>query len=60
VVARQGVTPIRALKKGLESLDNPKLAGMVLNEASDFDHTNYADQYYGVNRPHNDIRPVKQ
>src|ERR1700694_299352 len=43
VVVREGVTPIRALKKGFESLDNPKLVGMVLNEASEFDRTNYAD-----------------
>ena len=51
VVVREGVTPIRALKKGFESLDNPKLVGMVLNEVSDFDRTNYADQYYGLDKP---------
>ena len=50
VVVREGVTPIRALKKGFESLDNPKLVGLVLNEASEFDRTNYADQYYALNR----------
>jgi len=49
LVVREGVTPIRALKKGFESLDNPKLIGMVLNEASEFDRTNYADQYYALN-----------
>lgn len=48
VVVREGVTPIRTLKKGLESLDNPKLVGMVLNEASDFDRTSYEDQYYAL------------
>ena len=48
VVVREGVTATRALKKGLESLDNPKLVGIVLNEASEFDHTNYADQYYAL------------
>jgi capsular exopolysaccharide synthesis family protein len=60
LVVREGVTPLHALKKGFESLDNPKLVGIVLNEASDFDHTNYADQYYGLNRPDSDLRPVKQ
>ena len=49
-VVREGVTPIRALKKSFDSLDNPKLIGMVLNEASEFDRTNYADQYYALNR----------
>jgi capsular exopolysaccharide synthesis family protein len=50
LIIREGVTPIRALQKGLESLDNPKLIGMVLNEASEFDRTNYADQYYGLSK----------
>jgi capsular exopolysaccharide synthesis family protein len=50
VVVREGVTPIHALKKGFESLDNPKLVGIVLNEASEFDRTNYTDQYYALNR----------
>jgi len=60
VVVREGVAPIRALEKGFKSLDNPKLLGMVLNEASEFDHTNYADQYYGLSRSQTNIRPVKQ
>jgi capsular exopolysaccharide synthesis family protein len=50
LVVREGVTPIRALKKGFESLNNPKLVGMVLNEASEFDRANYGDQYYALNR----------
>jgi protein-tyrosine kinase len=50
LVVREGVTPIRALKRSLESLDNPKLAGMVLNEAVEYDSTSYTDQYYGLNR----------
>ena len=50
-VVREGVTPIRALKKSFESLDNPKLVGMVLNEASEFDRTSYADQYYALGGP---------
>lgn len=51
LVVREGVTSIRALKKSYESLDNPKLVGMVLNEASEFDRTNYSDQYYALSRP---------
>jgi protein-tyrosine kinase len=50
LVVREGVTPIRALEKGLKSLDDPKFVGMVLNEASEFDRTNYSDQYYGLSR----------
>lgn len=49
LIVREGVTPIHALKKSYESLDNPKVVGMVLNEASEFDRTNYADQYYALN-----------
>jgi capsular exopolysaccharide synthesis family protein len=45
VVVREGVASVKALKKGLQALDNPKLVGIVLNEASDFDRPNYADQY---------------
>lgn len=51
LVVREGLTPIGALEKSMQSLDNPKLVGMVLNEASEFDRTNYSDQYYGINRP---------
>lgn len=46
LVVREGVTPVNALKKGLESLDDPKLVGVVLNGASEFDRVNYYDQYY--------------
>ena len=60
VVVREGVTPIRALKRGFESLDNPKLVGMVLNEASELDRTNYADQYYALKRPQQNPPVVKQ
>jgi len=60
VVVREGVTPVHSLKKGFESLDNPKLVGIVLNEASEFDRTNYADQYYALSGPQTNIRPLKQ
>jgi Mrp family chromosome partitioning ATPase len=46
LVVREGVTPIKALKKGLQGLDNPKVIGVVLNEASEFDRVNRYEQYY--------------
>lgn len=48
LVVREGVAPIKAVKKGLASLDNPKLIGVVLNGASEFDRVNYYDQYYAA------------
>jgi len=51
LVVREGVASVKALKEGLASLDNPKLVGIVLNEASDFDRTNYAQHYLNVLRP---------
>jgi protein-tyrosine kinase len=50
LVVREGVAAVKALQKGLESLDNLKLVGTVLNEASESDRTGYAGQYYGVER----------
>ena len=50
LVVREGVTPVRALKKSIEMLDKPDLLGIVLNESSEFDHTNYTDQYYALTR----------
>jgi capsular exopolysaccharide synthesis family protein len=48
LVVREGVALVKALKKGLQALDNPKLVGIVLNEASEFNHANYEDQYYAL------------
>ena len=48
LVVREGVAPIKALKMGVNGLDNPKWVGIVLNEVSEFDQVNYSDQYYGV------------
>lgn len=48
LVVREGVTPTNDLKKGLAGLDNPKLLGVVLNEASEFDHLKYEGQYYAT------------
>jgi len=50
LVVREGVAPIKALKMGVKSLDNPKWLGVVLNEASEFDRVNYTDQYYGTKK----------
>ena len=46
LVIRRGVASIKALKKGLEAIDNPSLVGVVFNDAPDFDHTNYNEKYY--------------
>jgi capsular exopolysaccharide synthesis family protein len=46
LVVRKGTVSRTALKKAVESLDNPKLVGIVLNDASDYDRVNYYDQYY--------------
>jgi capsular exopolysaccharide synthesis family protein len=45
-VVRKGAVSRAALKKAVESIDNPKLVGIVLNDASDYDRVNYYDQYY--------------
>jgi capsular exopolysaccharide synthesis family protein len=46
LVVREGVTPIRQLKKSLAILDEPKLIGVVLNEASELDGASYQSRYY--------------
>lgn len=51
LVVREGVAPVKTLKKGLESLDNAKLVGLVLNTASEFDRVNYYDQHYAATKP---------
>jgi capsular exopolysaccharide synthesis family protein len=48
LVVREGVAPLKALKNGLQSLDHPKLIGVVVNEASEFDQIDYHGQYYGA------------
>ncbi|HXY13195.1 MAG TPA: CpsD/CapB family tyrosine-protein kinase [Terriglobales bacterium] len=50
LVIREGMTPLKALKSGLQALDNPKLIGVVVNEASEFDQANYHGQYYGARK----------
>jgi len=50
LVVREGVAPLNALKKGLQSLDHPKLIGVVMNEASESSQGNYEGQYYGARK----------
>jgi len=59
LVVREGVAPLKALKKGLQSLDHPKLIGVVVNEASEFDQLDYDGQYYGP-RKYGDKSSKKQ
>jgi capsular exopolysaccharide synthesis family protein len=51
LVVREGVTPLKALKRGLQALDHPKLIGVVMNDASGSDQANYEGQYYSANSP---------
>jgi protein-tyrosine kinase len=46
LVVREGITPIKILKKGLANLDNPKLVGVVLNEASEYEGIDYNGANY--------------
>ena len=46
LVVREGATPKSILRKGLETLDNPKVVGVVLNEAHQVESSYYSDYYY--------------
>jgi capsular exopolysaccharide synthesis family protein len=46
LVVREGLAPIKALKRGLQALDHPKLIGVVINEAMELSHSSYGGQYY--------------
>ena len=37
---------VKALQESQQALDNPKLVGIVLPEASDSDRTNHEGQYF--------------
>lgn len=50
LVVREGLAPVKALEKGLQALDHPRLIGVVMNEASESDQENYDDQYYRLRR----------
>jgi capsular exopolysaccharide synthesis family protein len=46
LVVREGKTPKAVLQKGLDTLDNPKIVGVVLNEVRDVESSYYGDYYY--------------
>jgi len=50
LVVREGMAPVKALKKGLQALDHPKLIGVVINESSETEAGRYEAQYYGAGR----------
>ena len=50
LVVREGVTPVKALKKGLQALDHPNVIGMVLNDATESTDSKYDGQYYGSSK----------
>jgi len=47
LVVREGKTPKAILQKGLETLDNPKVIGVVLNDAHAVESSYYHHYYYG-------------
>jgi capsular exopolysaccharide synthesis family protein len=47
LVVRQGKTPKMVLQKGLETLDDPKVVGVVLNDARDIESSYYQRYYRG-------------
>jgi hypothetical protein len=44
------LTPIKALKNGLQALDHPKLIGAVINDAVGSDEGDYYGKYYGLRK----------
>ena len=46
LVVRKGVVTRTALTQAMETMDSPKLVGVVLNDATDFSQVNYYEQYY--------------
>ena len=51
LVVREGHTPKSILEKGLETLDNPKLVGVVLNDAREIESSYYGHYYYQGYKP---------
>jgi capsular exopolysaccharide synthesis family protein len=52
LVVRQGKVSRRAVKSAVDSMDSPKLIGVVLNDATDFDRVSYYDKYYAGHAEH--------
>lgn len=51
LVVREGKTPKAILQKGLETLDTPKVIGVVLNDAHAVESSYYKHYYYGKGSP---------
>jgi capsular exopolysaccharide synthesis family protein len=51
LVVREGRTPKAVLQKGLETLDNPRVIGVVLNDARGVENSYYRHYYYGKQVP---------
>jgi len=52
-VVREGHTPKAILQKGLETLDNPKVVGVVLNDAHEVESGYYGHyDYHGKDKTH--------
>ena len=51
LVVREGITPVHALKKGLQALIRPRLIGVVMNDAAESDQKRYSGQYSAVRKP---------
>jgi hypothetical protein len=47
LVVREGHAPKAILQKGLETLDNPKVIGVVLNDSHQVESSYYHHYYYG-------------
>src|ERR1700676_1959465 len=60
LVVREGVAPVNGLKKGLASLDNPNLVGVVFNDVSEFDHAGGSDRYYVRNKSEKNTETEKE
>jgi capsular exopolysaccharide synthesis family protein len=56
LVVREGVAPVKALKRGLLALNHPKLIGVVMNDSSESDQSSYDRQYYGASAAHRGSR----
>src|SRR6202790_1151886 len=60
LVVREGVAPVKAIKKGLASLDNPKLVGVVFKDVSELGHAGGYDRYYVRNKSEKNTETEKE
>ncbi|MGA3213123.1 MAG: CpsD/CapB family tyrosine-protein kinase [Terriglobales bacterium] len=62
MVIREGVVQRRSLKSAIDSMDSPKLVGVVINDAHDFDRIDYYGRYaygYGTDQSTPPKKPKK-